>query len=154
MRFDWQVRVSVLSTEPGTEEVLSPAGVAGDFLPRLLPSQRVTAGRLLRPQGPSSPPRKWGLAQSTGRDVLGVRWGLKSNYCFCYFLRKHWMHQLSGHAHDRAELFTCILLKPRRRLYLPILQMRLTHTEEMYFLGNGGAGVQPQGCGASNPHAF
>lgn len=37
---------------------------------------------------------------------------------------------------------------------MPILQVKLTSIKEMYFLGNGGAGIQPQGCGSSNLHSF
>lgn len=35
-----------------------------------------------------------------------------------------------------------LLYQPRCRLSVPILQIRLTSTETMYFLGNGGVGPQ------------
>ena len=38
--------------------------------------------------------------------------------------------------------------------YVPILQMRLTNTEETYFLGNGRAGIQPQIWEASDLYSF
>lgn len=47
-----------------------------------------------------------------------------------------------------------ILLKPRYRLHMPILQVRLTSIKEMYFLGNGGVGIYSQGFGASDLHSF